>query len=432
MEENKADPRFVNNKAKDHARVKVTVITKLDDLPEELKTKFNGNIKTVVKALDKWAYEPGEIYSLLSSKDSKDNFFLIHPDANSTGGIPWGLDSKGRAIQLFELLSGCMKKNVEDILPGNGSVVGARVVQIPIHEDDLLAVKIYVQIGPAHNNRFIPAEALAATSASIFITAGNHQQVENTYEAVVPYLKVCNLTKLLRDFDRPIADGLKESYQEVTSGDNSLGYFVSNVKGSNQKIPYIVQRCVYSQKNDDGGKNYFFQFDRTELILKTNWVWLKFNCSFDLSQNNSSGSCCVAFLSFLEHHGIAPVHGIESAMHTRFKPEGVIDWNANIGLFRVSLSGISISSESWMNKITSEYNYSLQHRQYPFFKHPVEVQLTTDEQLDIVFGKKLNQLHKGFKKMNSEEKIEMMDIINSMISDLNTTDEDEDEEEYRD
>lgn len=431
---NPANPYIQKNLPKDN-RVLMTVISdpRDPDLPIQLRRKLNGDITKSLNAKKPHSYEQDDIISILSSVNEKQQtqnrcFLLKDKDTHTGGIIPTNhTDSAGRRREEYDIFGGFRRCDVDDILPRDGPQSGVRIVDEPIQERELLAFEVKVQTNPVQENNVYKGEAFASTTASVFVSPGNQTQLQNLFEPVALYGKVSNLAKLLQPYEtHPIANDLRNKYTEVIDGENTLGYFTVSIADHTYKIPYLIQRCVYIKDNAIGGKDFFFQFMKTSLGSLTENFWFTFNVSVKLSQSESSRKCCVAFCAFLEYHGIAPVHGMECTMHTRYHRPPTNDWNTNIGYFRVAQSGFCFASDDQLNAIGRDYNYRLLNGVYPFFKSDDEIPKLEESNIDVQFTRKLNKLAGKFIKLpTKEDKIELMEKLNDLLFDLSDVEESE-------
>jgi len=403
-------------------RIQLAVITSLQDpaIPDILKIRFNNDINKSLDAKRIDTYVPRDITSILENisekRETKDRYFLLKKEGEETGGIKTNnTDRDGRELEEYDLVASYVKCDAEDCIPRDGPIPGVRIIEEPIPEEHLLTIPAKIQFDPAHENKVNDAEVFVSTSFSIFASPGNEKQLEGLYKPACLYAKVSNLAKHLRQFEiHPIAADIHDEYLTVISGENTLGYYLKTTSETSTKVPYLIQKCIAIEANKNGGKDYFFQFCPTHAHLG-NMFWFTFYLSSKLSQfETKSASCCVAFMAFLEYHGMAPVHGIENTMHTRF----LIDanrWNENIGYFRVSQSGIGFTTPEHAQSITHRYGYVLDNGRYPYFKESKMPNLPKVD-LNVCFSKKLDTLCGKFYGIDSmEERIQMMEKLDDLL-----------------
>lgn len=349
---------------------------------------------------------------------------MLKPENQETGGIQTNEhDVDGHVIEEYDLTGTAVKTDANEVLPNDGPVYGLRVCE-GIEEENLMTIGDEIQVEPAHENNVLKAEIYANTTASVFVGPGNEGNLGNEYKFLTLLGKVPNLAKHLRRFDSHlIAPGLQNQYVDVVDGENSLGFFSKKIDKATAQIPYIVQKCVHIEKNEKGGNDYFFQFYETYAYFRES-LWFTFPVTIKLSQFETSDKCCVAFLAFLEYHGIAPVHRIECAMHTRIKLENAA-WNDNIGYFRVTQSGIGFANLEKVDAITLNYRYRLENGWYPFFKSKDEKPELEEANLEKDLLVVNDAIAGKFLQLQHEDRIRMLEKLQNVLSEFSSNVEDE-------
>ncbi|GFH45242.1 predicted protein [Chaetoceros tenuissimus] len=405
-------------------QVPFIVVTNHNDniIPDFIKQAQDRDVSKQFKAKRIDTYQPGHFTSLLTSISqndyTKNRCILFKRAGMETGGIKMNeTDAAGHEMEKYNVFTGDRLINANTILPGNGPKIGVRRAGIPIPDNALLKKQTKIQLEPARQNIVPDAEFFPGTSATVFTSPGNETPLQGLYTHTALYGSVCNLPKLLRPFDNHrIATDLENEYLNVIRGDNELGYFTKKKKGTKVKVPWLVLKCIAIVENDLGGFDYFFQFYKTMLAILENTWWLTFPITRELSQFQSSSHCCVAFVAFLHYHGIAPIHNIECAMHTRFRYNQNDDWNNIIGYFRVTQGGIGFTDIERINAITQYYHYRLLNGVYPFFEDEEDQPELDETNVDDELLGKLELISKFCMGSQEEDKIMVLEKLDEILS----------------
>lgn len=123
----------------------------------------------------------------------------------------------------------------------------------------------------------------------------------------------------------------------------------------------------------------------------------------------------MAFVAFLHYHGIAPIHNLECAMHTRFRFNQNDDLNDIIGYFRITQSGIGFTEMEKIDAITQYYGYRLLHGLYPFFEDEDPPELE-EANVDDKIVEKLEQIGRLCMGSQEEDKIIVLEKLDEILS----------------